>query len=284
MDTKLKEYRKEWNANLKDVKISFEAKLDELRRILDKKDKVIGELNQDVGRLNHDVGNLKEKDELIDQLTKDLDDAKQSLNFLTHETTGLSNAIKGNQTTVQESKKLVEEVKAKTEDLEDRSRRNNLVFFNIQEADKGVSENCEHHIQALLAQTGIAEQLQGDIWIDRAHRLGPIKKKEDGKTRPIIVKFTYYKQKQGILANGKLLKHVPANMSEDYSKATLDIHRKLIEIAKESKKKNPNITSHKLTYRRITFRGQSPGSDRFIGRSFSLRDIEEDPHWYNFIS
>ena len=52
--------------------------------------------------------------------------------------------------------------------------------------------------------------------MDRAHRLGKKRTGNDVKPRPIIVKFTYYKQKQQILNSGSKFRHCPVNVSEDF--------------------------------------------------------------------
>ena len=228
MDTKLKEYRKEWETNLKDVKISFEAKLDELRLILDKKDKVIGKLNQEVGRLNHDVGKLIEEN---NALSKEHDDTKNTLNFLTKETTDLGKSVDDNKDAIKLSRDVVDSVQNKTADLEDRSRRNNIVFFNIAESEND-NENCGRLVKDVLRYHKIIDPNPNvdDQWFDRAHRLGPISKKREGKTRPIIVRFTYYRQKEEILVRGSYLRDSKVNMSEDYSRTTIDISTRNLSV------------------------------------------------------
>ena len=74
-----------------------------------------------------------------------------------------------------------------------------------------------------------------NIWIDRAHRLGRRRQEHDSKPRPIIAKFAYYKQKENILRNGYKFKKSPINLSEDYSKETLHVHRELRKYGNQAK-------------------------------------------------
>ena len=88
--------------------------------------------------------------------------------------------------------KFLTEVKNKTVDLEDRSRRTNLVFYNFAEASYGTSENCDSMVENLLKSLNIFPPGE-DIWIERAHRLGRRSFNSATKPRPIIVNFAYYK-------------------------------------------------------------------------------------------
>ena len=223
----------------------------------------------------------KDKEEKIDKLSKDQEESLRTISYLTAETTELTDKIKKTKDEMQEPKDDVNKLRNKLVDLEDRSRRDNLVFFNIPEAADGTNESCEQLVVDVIGHTGIK---MGDVWIDRAHRLGPISKKKEGKTRPIIAKFTYHKQKEEVLAKGKCFKHVSANVSQDYSKATLDVHRKLLEATKEGKRKNSCIKSYRLQYRKIAVSAQMSGSEKFITRSFSLDDMSNDTKWFNFVT
>ena len=94
--------------------------------------------------------------------------------------------------------------------------------------------------------------------IDRAHRLG--RKREDAnlKPRPIIVRFSFFQDKEKVLKNGRLLRNCDVNVSEDFSKITLNLHKELRIHAKEAQNKLENDTTQdiciahfKVTYRRI---------------------------------
>ena len=64
--------------------------------------------------------------------------------------------------------------------------------------DKGNPENCEKLISQLITQHGIAD-FSGDYVFDRVHRLGPRKSNNGDKPRPIICRFTAYKDKEYVL-------------------------------------------------------------------------------------
>ena len=70
------------------------------------------------------------------------------------------------------------------------------------------------------------------IEIDHAHRLG---KREEDKTRPIIVRFSFYKDKEVVLKKGILFKGWNITASQDFFKITLGIHKQLRAYAKHAK-------------------------------------------------
>ena len=131
--------------------VSFNSKVDGLYKILEQKDEVIGKLNIQIGELKKS----------FDFLSKETSDIKVS-----HENTTktLENEIKSNGN-------FAHEIKTKTIDLEDRSRRDNLVFFNFPEAPEETAENCEHYIKDLISSLSILPEDE-ELYIDRAHRLG----------------------------------------------------------------------------------------------------------------
>ncbi|KAH9372157.1 hypothetical protein HPB48_009710 [Haemaphysalis longicornis] len=82
-------------------------------------------------------------------------------------------------------------LKARRDNAEDRSRRDNLVFYGITDSKPETWQDSEKKIIALAA-----EKLQFDIptgTITRAHRIGRF---DPGRNRPIIFKFSANKIKE----------------------------------------------------------------------------------------
>lgn len=68
--------------------------------------------------------------------------------------------------------------------------------------------------------------------IERAHRIG---KYDSGKCRPVMVKFTFFKDKQQIIGNSPKLKGTNFAVREDFSLQTRLARKKLLEFAKPKK-------------------------------------------------
>lgn len=239
---------------------------------------------------------IKNKDEIISNLSKELGEVKKSCDFLTEETSVLGGRIKGNELAIESGNKKYVDLVNKATDLEDRSRRNNLVFFNIaeepfQRTHDGSSqqENCETKIVNILKDRGF---FSGDytLEIDRAHRLGPRKADNDPRPRPIIVRFSFFKDKERILENGRLFKGCTVTVSQDFSKATLAVHKELRAHAKgaqdslNSDESQPkSIVRHRITYRRVVVTYSSnknlPSAATFT-RSYTLDFILRNRNWF----
>jgi hypothetical protein len=89
-------------------------------------------------------------------------------------------------------------------DLEARSRRNNLIFRGFVE-NRG--ENCFTVIQDFLDNRMDIDPR--DVYMARAHRLGPKKPGRNFNKRPIIVNFRDYSDIDYILSRTRRLRDSP---------------------------------------------------------------------------
>lgn len=95
-------------------------------------------------------------------------------------------------------------------DLEARSRRNNLVFYNIPESDgEDVPEKLRTFVKEKLS-------INQTVAIQRAHRLGRRTPPNAGKSRPIIACFRDYPDVDMILSSANRLKGTRLGISRDY--------------------------------------------------------------------
>ena len=106
-------------------------------------------------------------------------------------------------------------------DLEARSRRNNLVFFNIAEPQDESDDQCEEALFDFFYQKLHLTQTQlNQVVFQRAHRLGQYRKFSRGgaqqKPRPIIAGFRDYKCRKDIFDRAKLLKGTDFAIREDF--------------------------------------------------------------------
>lgn len=112
-------------------------------------------------------------------------------------------------------------------ELEDRSRRDNLLFYGLTDSPSESWNQTEEKLMTVVSDT-LNLPIPTDS-IERAHRLGAF---ADNKCRPVIVKFLSFKMKQQILFSSAKLKSSGITVSEDYSISTRQARRKLVEFAK----------------------------------------------------
>ena len=221
-----KELKKEMEqileTKLTKIEAGYEAKVNILKDMVNVKDDTINKLNRDIGELQNSVNmtgiQVNDVAKKNSELVKRFDIAKKDMSYVTD----------------------------KAADLEDRMRRQNLIFYNIEEKD---NENCEELVNTVLKTSGPLEHGENALPIDRAHRLG---RKNEGKTRPLIIRCTYFKDKQGIIFDKRKLAGSGVSMSEDYSKPTLDLHKELYTRCKAAKGSNERIKTFHMKYKFVT--------------------------------
>ncbi|XP_075531550.1 uncharacterized protein LOC142564435 [Dermacentor variabilis] len=131
-------------------------------------------------------------------------------------------------TNTTQTAKDIKGIEARLDDAENRSRRNNLIFYNI--TDNNASENYAQSEETVLRLCRDHLGLTIDPKeIERAHRLG---RHSSGRSRPIIVKLTFFKTKQLILSNGRKLKGTDYSVGEDFSRPVRDARKHLVRFAK----------------------------------------------------
>lgn len=97
------------------------------------------------------------------------------------------------------------------QDLEDRSRRNNVVLYGIPDERETWDQTEKKAVSVLSAALG-SELSPNEI--ERAHRIGSF---SPSKCRPVIIRFLSFKVKNQMLALRSKLKESNISISEDYS-------------------------------------------------------------------
>ena len=144
-----------------------------------------------------------------------------------------------------ENKRLNEEIT----DLQSRSMRDNLLFYNLQEkttTEERRVENCTLLIHEFCELSLGLDNARNNIRIDRAHRIG---KYQHGKSRPIVVKFNYYQDKLSVKEKVKEKNgDISVRVSDQYPKSIQIRRRGLIPVLTKAKEegKNAYVVYNKL--------------------------------------
>ncbi|XP_050023709.2 uncharacterized protein [Dermacentor andersoni] len=120
------------------------------------------------------------------------------------------------------------DIEERLDDLENRSRRNNLIFYGFPDTNpKETYVQSEQIIVShCLERFGLIVEPKD---IERAHRLG---RYTTNRKRPIIVKLSSFKTKESILSNGPKLKGTNFSIGEDFTRPVRTARKQLIAFAR----------------------------------------------------
>ncbi|XP_037509563.1 uncharacterized protein LOC119386310 [Rhipicephalus sanguineus] len=132
-------------------------------------------------------------------------------------------------------------IQNRLDDLEDRSRRDNLIIHGIPDARETWQQTEQKALDVLSTALG---RKVSESEIERAHRLGRF---TPSKCRPVIIKFSCYKTRGIVLAARSNFKEKKMSVVEDFSVATRLARRKLAEFAKSL----PGSPNFQLRYNKL---------------------------------
>lgn len=154
--------------------------------------------------------------------------------------------------------KVVSDLELKLDDLENRSRRGNLIVYGIPEKH----DEDDVSLEQTVNDTIIKETLQLEpVTIERIHRLG---KPDANKTRPVILKLLDTRDKTKILKNCHKLKGTKLAISEDFSARVRSIRKKLWDSAKHNKESGDKVrlVHDKISINQVLYRWDDTVGDK----------------------
>ncbi|XP_040076557.1 uncharacterized protein LOC120848613 [Ixodes scapularis] len=147
---------------------------------------------------------------------------------------------------ITELETTVKIITRKVDDLENRSRRSNLIVYGIKEQENENSQTLERVVVGEILERILNVQIAG---IERIHRLG---KQADNKIRPVILKLLDSRDKSKILKNCVKLKGTDFSIGEDFSRHVQQIRKKLWDRTKANRDKREKVF---LTYDKVRING-----------------------------
>lgn len=127
-------------------------------------------------------------------------------------------------------------------DLDDRSRRNNVLVFGIPEKPGETADDLTQTVVEGVFKNVLGVQVSST---ERIHRIG---RKQNGRSRPVVLKLLNYREKDLIFKNCSKLKGSSISVSEDFSAATRQKRKKLWDSASEERKAGGKV---RLAYDKI---------------------------------
>ena len=146
-----------------------------------------------------------------------------NLNFLSITEIGFIQIEKG----LTSHEEDIDFVVGKCDYLENKSRRNNIKVIGIADSE-GMIESWEESEKIIKEKIWELLQIQDELVIERAHRVGNRPRKRDDGTeepRPIVAKFQLWKQKEMVLKKAREVKPQNIKFLADFSQLTLNRRR-----------------------------------------------------------
>lgn len=203
---------------------SFEIKLGKLEQI----DSVVTSINSKINKLEHNAKSIDDRMDQVERsaqlISNDFDKQKVVFSKFKTELDTISKQIKSGGThsvdgigeTLDVIRKENTKLKSELIDVQMRSMRNNLIFYNIPESE---GEQCTHIINKFCVKNLKIENVDTKLSIAEAYRLG----KHGEKTRPILVKFSNFESRDLVKKSAKNLKDTCFGISEQLP---LDIQKR----------------------------------------------------------
>lgn len=144
------------------------------------------------------------------------------------------------------------ELRERHDRMENQNRRDNLVFYGIPESDRETWEESEKKVRDHVTKHLDMDRAKSDVElpIERAHRVG---KRSTGRERPVVVRFTRWKDKEEILQKARQKTREwrerssedvgsdgRIRVSEDFSTRVREIRRKLVNYMQTLRQNQPN--------------------------------------------
>lgn len=124
----------------------------------------------------------------------------------------------------------------KIDDLENRSRRSNLIIFGVKEAKGERIASLERTVSKDILEDLLKLP---NVDIERIHRIG---RPTENKCRPVILKLVVGSDKFGILKNCGKLRDTEFSISEDFSPRVQSIRKKLWASTKVNRSNGDKVT------------------------------------------
>ena len=204
-------------------------------RLLEKLSKKLNDMNTTQERRHEELCNkLAGLEQKTSTLVTDLKDLKEGLQSLEKDLVDVKQDVE-----TKADKSHVLELENSITDLQNRSRRNNIVIWNVQEGSEKDTFMVEFVKRSLLIDHMKLENAE-NIKIMRAHRTETTIRRDVSKPRPIDVYLLKYTDRQYILA--KAAKYLKGNQHDGSSlcisdNITNDVQEQLIKL-KEKHLKN----------------------------------------------
>lgn len=217
------------------------------------------------------IKNLQNK---FDEQTKEIRDMKQSIPQIINN--NIDTKFANLELKYNSLEKTVEEQGRRIQQLERITRKKNLIFFGIEENERGYND-LQEIILVIINQTMKIKCNKENI--EEVRRIG--KKQDDGKIRPTVVTLNTVGFKIDLLKNKKTLNNSPYYIKEDFPPEILEERKKLTTQLLEERNKGKKAF---LKYNKLIVIPEDKQNHQYhttTTRNNSKRNLSKSPEYVN---
>ncbi|XP_049528225.1 uncharacterized protein LOC125947472 [Dermacentor silvarum] len=197
-------------------------------------DSVLKQLLDGQKEIKKELGAIEKHQAESNSAISDLNERMTKLETTLTKLEELHSVVKGCKQICEVQQVQLQALVDKVDDLENHSRRCNLIFYGVKDDERETYEKAEEHILEVCQSKLQCE----NVSIERAHRLG---RHNPNKKRPIMVKFLSFKEKQAVLSSARKLKGSDISISEDFSESVRKKRKRLWDYAKANRVKTDKV-------------------------------------------
>lgn len=202
----------------------------------------VADTDRNITSINTEVSDIKTK---VEEYDRSIHYYSEVCDDIIHTNTDINSKVDDLFKTIASLEKKQSELSAeqtktneKLTDVQWRSMRENLIFYGIPESElnRGMYENCELIIKNFIR---MEMNINKDIQFDRVHRLGRYSQQQR-YPRPIVAKFTYYKDKELVRLNAPKTLINSSYMVKEQFPTEMEEKRKLLYGEAKRARQNAN--------------------------------------------
>ena len=205
-------------------------------KVNDAEESKLGKILEEIAQMNRKLDKLDTIEEHLTRVDNDIKELKESYTFVKNTADELIKSRNEDSDLIKSLEKKVATIEAHTEklqseivDIRARSMRSNPILYNLPEKEK---EDPFKTVRNLFSVKMKIDENQ-EIEIERAHRIEG--KRDDGKPRPIVVKFLCCQDKEYVRKSAYLLKGTRIGIVEQFPKEIAETRKRLYPIMKKAK-------------------------------------------------
>lgn len=212
--------------------------------------------------------------------SKALDFATQTAKQAMDETKGLKMTVDQQaqeiiqlKSQVQKSETNFIHLQEKVNNLENQSRRDNLLFYGVREMKGETDMDCRRKIYNILVHNmGFTTDEVDNMKVVRCHRKG---KFVPGRQRPIIIKMHWFANRERIFERRDALHGTSLYVNEDFSDITESRRKKMYPIVKASRKIPAYKNKVKIQVDRLMVKGRAYTVDQLTNLPEDLKPVSD---------